>query len=87
MKIDGLGEIIALRSENIKTRNYETAGNLGQDSLNVSETGQLFQQISRALKNVPDIRSEKVIHIKQLINDKKYQPDPKSVAAKVLRGN
>jgi flagellar biosynthesis anti-sigma factor FlgM len=44
-----------------------------------------IEKLDKAVKALPDVRSERVAALKQQIADGSYQVDPKDVAAKMLQ--
>lgn len=64
----------------------ESASKVGmkQDKLEISSGAKEFQLAMDAVKNMPDIRQDKVDEIKQQIKDGTYKPSAKDIAKKML---
>lgn len=54
------------------------------DKVEISEEARLFQLAMKALKDVPDVREDKVSELKQQIESGTYKPSSKAVAGKIL---
>ncbi len=55
------------------------------DKIEISQEAKLQQAAMRALKQLPEIREEKVSEIKQQIKDGKYKPTADQILEKMLQ--
>ncbi|RNC29583.1 MAG: hypothetical protein AWM53_00581 [Candidatus Dichloromethanomonas elyunquensis] len=55
-----------------------------QDKLAVSENAQVFQNLVQKVKELPDIREDKVKEFSDLINRGEFSIDAESIAAGIL---
>lgn len=86
MKINGLGramEVYAGNSYNKPVQKSQKSAK--RDELQLS-SGAKFHQIAMAeLKNIPDIREDKVAAIKESIESGTYSVDSKAIAEKIYK--
>lgn len=76
--------IQAYRKQEISKEQVKT-GKIGKnDELRLSDTAKDFQVAMNAIKNVPDIRKEKVEAIKEQIKSGTYVVDAGKIAEKML---
>ncbi len=57
-----------------------------KDVLSISNEAKDFQTVYRALKDVPDVRSERVSSLEESIGSGKYNVSGRDVAGKVIKG-
>lgn len=58
---------------------------IATDKIEISEAAREVQLASKALKNLPEVRSELVNQLKQAIQDGTYKPSSEDIAKKILR--
>jgi negative regulator of flagellin synthesis FlgM len=56
----------------------------GEDSVELSQTAKDLKLAQAALRDLPDIRSEKVAGLKQQIDDGTYEIKPRKIAGKMI---
>ena len=64
---------------------HEAKGVLGRDRVLLSEIGKRVQEAKKAIDAVPDIREQKITHIKMQIEDGNYKIKAERIAARILR--
>jgi flagellar biosynthesis anti-sigma factor FlgM len=70
--------------KNQATRSSE-AGKQQTDKVDLSDQSKEMKKIYTAQQMAPDIRTEKVDQVKQLVDQNRYQVDSKSVAEKMIQ--
>lgn len=56
----------------------------GEDSVDLSQNARDLKLAQAALRDLPEIRSEKVAALKQQIEDGSYEIEPKKIAGKMI---
>ncbi len=84
MKVDRINNLVCLNSDKAKFRESDSVALKDNDNIFVSDLGNLYQKISTAIKQTPDIRQEKITSLKQAVDNNAYQVDAKKLAAKIL---
>ena len=57
---------------------------LGSDEAIISDKGQLLQHLSEAVRNAPDIRTEKIAKLREAIESGKYKVSAEELAKALL---
>ena len=84
MNINKVDKILQVyNTQNIKKVEF-TKGNGRKDELKLSEKALEFQVAVNSLKDVPDIRKEKVEKIKEEISTGTYKVDGKKIVEKMM---
>ena len=63
----------------------KTDGRLSGDTVELSSRSREMQKVQEVLQRTPDVRTEKVVALKKLIQEGKYQIDNKGLAEKMIR--
>lgn len=74
---------VAFKYKKNKQSKY-TRRKYGKDEIEISETGKVLCLINETLKNISDIRKDKVKEISSKIDAGTYNVDSKSVAEKMI---
>lgn len=87
MKITGVNQVIgAYQVQTSPIKKQKTVNHAqGTDTFSLSSTAKDFQVAKQALAQIPDIRQEKVDHIKQQIESGTYNVTGKEVADKLIQ--
>lgn len=59
----------------------------GNDTMTLSETAKDFKTVMDALKNVPDVREDKVLKFKEQISSNNYSVRADDIGEKILKSN
>lgn len=87
MKIfnNGIDKLMqAYRKQEVNKNSIKSKRVSKNDQLNLSDTARDYQVAMNAIKNVPDIRKEKVEAIKEQIRTGTYKIDEGKIAEKIL---
>jgi flagellar biosynthesis anti-sigma factor FlgM len=75
------------QSKAVKNTKTEKTGTVQKkDEVVLSSEGKEFAQILQSVKNLSDVREDKVKEIAQRIDSGNYQVDSKDVAEKIMKG-
>lgn len=87
MKINNIGIQSVARAYQKQTAKVEKKAVNGfeSDKIEISQEAKLQQAAMRAVKQLPEIREEKVSEIKQQIKDGKYKPTADQILEKMLQ--
>mgnify|MGYP000695571092 CR=1 FL=1 len=88
MKIWGdIPKVPGIYNQNKKTGKIQKANEIygSKDVVSISDRAKDLQTVNKALKNVPDVREERVREIAQKYNTGKYQVSSKEIADKILK--
>ena len=58
-----------------------------KDEINISDEAKEIQSLMKKLKDMPEVRQEKINEIKEKINSGNYEIDPEKIAEKMLLRN
>lgn len=85
MRIDAYNQIAQIHQANskLKTQQACKAGSL--DKVEISGIGKDIQVVTQALKNVPDVREEKVAELKAAIGNGTYEVSDEDFVQKFLK--
>ncbi len=87
MKINQINQISQIYGvSSVKKVRPQDGTMKGKDDLKISETAKYFQLASKAAKEAPDIRKEKVDHLKKQIDSGTYNVNAEEVAKKMTSG-
>jgi len=87
MKIDGnnpIPPVGGVQAVNKLSRVSHDIKNSQQDKVAVSDTAQVFQKLVQKVKDLPDIREDRVKTVKEQIASGQFDIDPYSLAASVI---
>jgi len=84
MKIDRILSSLPIENGKVKGRDHNRVSRSSSDDLMVSELGRLSQHLAEAVKQVPDVRSEKVSLLRNALTNGEYRVDSDAVARKML---
>jgi len=88
-ELEHILEMFQLRQERIqeteKTGKQKKSGRSPKESLKDPVLSAAVEKVRFALKEVPDIRKDRVETIKRQLQEGTFEPDPKSVAEKFLQ--
>ncbi len=87
MRITGnpnVQKILQSYSKQVNKAEEVKKANKPNDKVEISEEARMFQLAMKALKEVPDVREDKVSELKEQIESGTYQPSSKEVASKIL---
>ena len=86
MKVNDVSKIIGVYENKIASgRQVQKAKtSYGSDKLSLSGDAKDFQAVMRGLKDVPDIREDKVAEVSKKYDDINYRPDYREVAEGLL---
>ena len=73
------------QTEKNQAAQSQEAQNQQTDKVDISDQSKEMKKIYTAQQMAPDIRTEKVDEVKQLIDQNRYQVDSKSVAEKMIQ--
>ncbi|MCF6463966.1 flagellar biosynthesis anti-sigma factor FlgM [Clostridium sp. Cult1] len=83
MKINKTEKILQIYNDMRDNKIKSNKNTLGKDELEVSEKAKDYQFAINKLKEVPDIRKDKVDRIKKDINSGNYNVEGKKIAEKI----
>ena len=88
MKIDGssipsIGSIKATNRLTSITPKNAISGQ-GQDGIKVSDKGQIYQNLLQKVKELPEVREERIREITEQINKGQFKIDAHAIAGKLL---
>ncbi|AFM01835.1 MULTISPECIES: flagellar biosynthesis anti-sigma factor FlgM [Desulfitobacterium] len=88
MKIDGtsMSSIGSIQATNRVASIAKKAAIPGQeqDGIKVSDKGQLYQNLLQKVKEIPEVREERIREITEQINKGEFKIDAQSIAGKLL---
>ncbi|MBE5964201.1 MAG: flagellar biosynthesis anti-sigma factor FlgM [Lachnospira sp.] len=84
MRIDAYGAVSQIYKSNGKINTTATTRAGKSDKLEISQFGKDYQVAKQALKNVPDVREDKVAEIKAQIDAGTYFVSSSALADKLL---
>lgn len=84
MHIDRIGAIHQIYTKQSSTPTKKINKTDKRDEVSLSENAKEFQNIYQKLKNVPDVREEKVDRIKEQLRTGTYNVNSEEVAEKIL---
>jgi len=70
-----------------KTKENESTRLKRKDEINISDEAKEIQSLMKKLKDMPEVRQEKINEIKEKINSGNYEIDPEKIAEKMLLRN
>lgn len=85
MKITGVDRAMQAYGNPNKVKKLETKKTPESDQMKISTHAQDFQAVLKAVRAVPDIRSEKVDKLKGEIASGSYKVDAKKVAQSMIK--
>ncbi|AGA70323.1 flagellar biosynthesis anti-sigma factor FlgM [Desulfitobacterium dichloroeliminans LMG P-21439] len=90
MKIDGtsmssIGSVQATNRVAAVSRRVAVPG-LEQDGMKVSDKGQVYQNLLQKIKEMPEVREDRIREITERINQGEFRIDAQAIAAKLLTG-
>lgn len=59
----------------------------GNDTMTLSETAKDFRTVLDALKNVPDVRGDKVAQLREQIASNSYNTNAEQISERILKSN
>ncbi len=89
MRITGspnIQNVLKTYEKNVKKTDEVKKAELKSDKVEISEEAREYQLAMRALKEVPEVRTEKVDTIKQEIQSGQYKPNAEQIADQILKG-
>lgn len=89
MRITGnpsIQNILKSYNKNIKKSDEVEKSGFKSDKVEISSSAREFQLAMQALKDIPEVRSEKVKELKEEINSGTYKPDAEKIAEHILKG-
>lgn len=89
MRITGspnIQNVLKTYGKNVKKTDEIEKTGLKSDKVEISEEAREYQLAMRALKEVPEVRTEKVETIKQEIQSGQYKPNAEQIADQILKG-
>lgn len=88
MKIDGssMSSIGSIQATNRVTSLSPKATLLGQgqDGIKVSDKGQIYQSLLQKVKEIPEVRQDRIREITDQINKGEFKIDAQAIAGKLL---
>ncbi len=72
-----------------RTRNNGTFDNKGtekQDSLKISDKALKIRELQQKMAELPEVREERINHLKDVISKGEYQVDSQAIAFKIMTG-
>lgn len=88
MKIDGtsISSVGSLNATNRVVSNLKKAALLGneQDGVKVSDKAQLYQSLLQKVKEIPEVREDRIREVSERINKGEFKVDAQSIADKLL---
>ncbi len=89
MKINNIAGIVKAYNVNPKENNKEknVTGNGQLDKFQISQRAKDISVASKALSQAPDLRNDKIQHIKEQLEQGTYTIDPILIAQKMLSKN
>ena len=86
MKVNDVSKIIGVYENKITGGRQapKVKSSPGSDKLSLSSSAKDFQTVMRGLKDVPDVREDKVREVSQKYGDTNYNPDYREVAEGLL---
>ncbi len=70
--------------EKISSTDEQQAGHIESDAVTISERGKDVSEMTRTLKDMPDVRADKVAELKERIANGTYNISAKDIAAKIV---
>ena len=87
MKIDGIPPVEGTKAVNRPGKVEKKSPGLGTDQVAVSGQAQVFQGLVQKVKDLPDVREERVRALAGQIAGGQYKVDAQAVAKKLLPDN
>lgn len=84
MRIDGYNKVTQIYEAQSTSRLMNQKKELGKDKVEISSTGKDIQTAKEGLKQVPDIRKDKVFDILKRMEAGTYDVSAKTVADKLV---
>ena len=89
MRITGspnIQNVLKTYGKNVKKTEETEKTGFKSDKVEISSEARDYQVAMQALKDVPEVRSEKVDAIKQQISSGSYKPNAEQIAEHILKG-
>lgn len=89
MKIDGtsLTPVGSIQAANRISSMDKKAAEKAADGVNVSDKAQFYQILLQKVKEVPDVRQDRVKEVTEKINNGQFKVDANAIARSLLFGN
>ena len=90
MKVDGLVEKLStyeqqkIEKAGDKERQARESSRGDSDSVTLSSRAKTLKELQAAVKDSPDVRSEKVAELRERVESGQYEPDAHTIAQKLL---
>lgn len=84
MRIDAYNRVSQLYQGNAAKKTSRQNDVSAKDSLEISSFGKIFQSAKKAAQEAPEIREDKVQHLKEQITGGNYHVSSKQVADKLV---
>lgn len=89
MRITGspnIQNVLKTYGKNVKKNEEVEKPGFKSDKVEISSEARDYQVAMQALKDVPEVRSEKVNAIKEQISSGQYKPNAEQIAEQILKG-
>ena len=89
MRITGspnIQNVLKTYNKNVKKNEEVEKPGFKSDKVEISNEARDYQVAMQALKDVPEVRSEKVNAIKEQIDSGHYKPNAEQIAEQILKG-
>lgn len=89
MKIDGtsLAPVGSIQATNRVSSIDKKVAEKATDGVKVSDKAQFYQILLQKVKEVPDVREDRVREVKEKINNGQFEVDANAIARSLLFGN
>jgi len=88
MKIDGasISSVGSINATNRLVSTHKKAALLGneQDGVKVSDKAQLYQSLLQKVKEIPEVREDRIREVTERINKGEFKVDAQTIADKLL---
>lgn len=84
MRIDAYNQVTQIYNSSSKVKAQKTAQSGLRDKVEISEFGKVYQTAKNAVNGASDIREDKVVDIKNRLENGTYDVSPERFAEKVL---
>ena len=85
---DGLPQITGIYTNDKKVSRVENLNNVQgiKDNVKISEVGKDYAIAQKALKDIPDVRQEKIDEVKAKMAEGKFEVKGEDIASKIIGG-
>ena len=88
MRIDGLPQVTGIYTNDKKVSRVENLNNVSEikDNVKISEVGKDYAIAQKALKDIPDVRQDRIEEVKAKIEKGEENVKGEDIATKILGG-